>query len=101
MDKEALFSPLPTAEVHISVGTVTVRGMSRAEALGQLANCEEGDDEAVVIHLCMMDPKLSFEEAKKWATEGPSRDIEEVVGKALLLTGGAPGQNLERPFREG
>lgn len=101
MDKAALLAPLPEADVEISVGTVKVRGMSRSQAVGQLAPCDAGDEEGMIVHLCMIDPQLDFEEAKQWAKGGRSKDVQAVIEKALELSGGAPGQNLERPFREG
>jgi hypothetical protein len=102
VDKEAFLAvSLPTEPLEISYCTVQVRGMSREEALTQLAPCPESDSEAMVIHLCMTDPKLTFEEAKGWAAKAPSNDVKAVFQKAIELSGGAPGQNLERPFRQG
>lgn len=88
MDKGALLNPsaAPTDEVAISAGTVTVRGMSRAE-LG-LATGDPLLNERRIIAACMIDPVLTEDEAAQWqSAPGTAGDILDVIDTINRLSG--------------
>lgn len=88
MDKSRLInrSSAPTDEVEISVGTVTVRGMSRHE-LG-LADGDPLENERKILAACMVDPVLTEDDVAQWqATPGTAGDILDVVDTINRLSG--------------
>jgi hypothetical protein len=94
MDKETLLKPrLPERDVDIpDVGTVRVRGLSRAEALGIQAL---GDDTAAVEHrillLGLVDPKLTAEDVAEFYAAAPAGEIDPIVSAVVELSGLAEG----------
>jgi hypothetical protein len=99
VDKELLFKPraatasgMPEGDVDVpGVGTVRVRGMTRAEALtlrafaGNVAKAE-----AVMLSFGMVDPALTEAEAARWISVSPATEIEDVTDKISELSGMKP-----------
>jgi hypothetical protein len=97
VDKEALFNrSLPTAEVEIpGVGTVTVRGMSRMELMLAAKPDDHMEQEALLLHWCMVDPALSKSDAKRWQESSLPDEIAKVTEKIRDLSGIKPGGDRE------
>lgn len=92
MDKALLFkSRLPEGDVEVpGVGTVRVRGLSRAEAYA-LQEAEQQPDvlarERVVVALCMVSPPLTEDEVGEWQKVSPAGELEAVSDKIGELSG--------------
>jgi len=85
---------LPEDKVDIAgVGTVTVRGLNRKEAL---AVRESGDDpsdqEPWIIHFGMVEPALSIDDAREWIKVAPAGELQELTVRIAELSGMAEGQ---------
>lgn len=104
MDASALLSTtLPTGEVELPVGTVRVRGLSRAEVM-RLQACATRDDlEAETIAAGMVDPSLTVDQAHEWRQVGDNADVRAVSDAILSLSGLGEGDQTakERRFRAG
>jgi hypothetical protein len=105
MDKEALFAPrLPEDDVEVpGVGTVRVRGLSRAEAMHvQAANGPEATERRILA-LGMVDPPLTEAEAGRWQKASPAGELEPVTDRIAELSGMKPGADKEtyKSFRDG
>ncbi len=97
MDKEALLKPrLNEAEVEIpNLGTVRVRGLSRAEVLMvRKATDDAGVDgpraltlERKMLALAMVDPKLTEAEVGQWQHAAGVGEINVVSEKVQELSG--------------
>jgi hypothetical protein len=89
-DKELLFkSRLGEADVEIpGVGTVRVRGLSRAEVMS-IQNTAEGTEaiERKMLALALIDPKLTEEEVGKWQHASVAGELEPVTHKVTELSG--------------
>lgn len=92
IDKAALTKArLPEREVEVpGVGTVRVRGLSRAESLriGQLAG--DGDLDGSEVYLLaagMVDPALSEDDVIEWRKAAPGDELTPVVEAILVLSG--------------
>ena len=90
MDKSELFKPrLPEEDVEIpGVGTVRVRGLSRAEALA--LNGHEGSPERVermLISKAAVDPELTPEDVAKWQEAAGAGELEPVMVAITRLSG--------------
>lgn len=89
MDKEALLKPrLPEAEVEIpGVGTVRLRGLSRAEAM--MIQGIKGIDatERKLLHLALVDPVMTEAEVGQWQKSAPAGELEPVTDKVTELSG--------------
>lgn len=76
---------IQTEEIELSGGTVTVRGLSRAEALRM---AEHGDNvrelEIDVIATATGTPP---KDAADWYEEASSQDVEQIVKTVLRLSG--------------
>lgn len=99
MDKEALFTPrLPEEDVEIpGLGTVRVRGLSRAEAMKIRDRSDVEAQERLMIALGMVDPKLTEAEVGKWAKAAPAGELQpvsEVIGRLSGLIEGADKSDL-------
>lgn len=87
MDKDELIHKyrISEGEVQLPQGTIRVRGLSRAEVFKvQEMNVQEG--EAHTLHLAMLDPKISLDEAKEWQANSPAYEIEPVTDKINELS---------------
>lgn len=91
MDKNALLSDRMsgrTAGVDIEgLGEVTVRGLSRYEMI-QAGKIEDPvNQERYILHLAMMDPRLTEEEVGQWQQGSPPDEINRVAMKVNELSG--------------
>lgn len=108
IDKEALLKPrLAEREVEIpGVGSVRVRAMSRAEALG-LRNVPPGDLAAVERYMLrhgLVEPVLTPEEIVQWQQASPGAELDAVVDAIADLSGvkeGAPRQAYDQFRNDG
>lgn len=98
-DKEALFKPrLPEADVDVEgLGTIRVRGLSRAEALQvqKLQGSGVAALERAMLALAMVDPKLSEGEVRQWQDAAPAGELEPVTDMVQELSGMAEGAAKE------
>lgn len=75
--------------------TVTVRGMTRMEAL--LVGKQDGADkiEPLALHYAVVDPPLTLKEAEQWMRTAPSSEVGPVVRAINRLSGGADRADKE------
>lgn len=93
MDKAALLAAaadaLPTEDVEIpGVGTVTVRGLSRAESL--IVGKAEGDPtatERAMLRFGLVDPAMSETDVKEWLKVAPNAHVDPVTKAIARLSG--------------
>lgn len=93
MDKAQLMAAaaaaLPTEEVEIpGVGTVTVRGLSRAESL--LVGKAEGDPtitERTMLRFGLVDPVLTEAEIRDWLKIAPNSHVDPISNAIARLSG--------------
>jgi hypothetical protein len=93
IDKELLFkSRLPEADVEVAdIGTVRVRGLSRAEVLSvQQTQGAAAAIERKMLALALLDPKLTEKEVQKWQEASDAGEIEPVTNKVVELSGMDP-----------
>ncbi len=73
---------------------VVVRGMTRGEAAGMRAL--DQDDviglEAYALSICLVEPKLTVEEARQWLDQEGADYVQRVIDAAQRLGGQAQGQ---------
>lgn len=88
IDKERLLKPhLPEADVEIpGVGTVRVRGLSRAEWL-DIRDLTGVEADAKAIAMTLVDPELTEAEAMEWLNNSLIIEAGLVVSKMLELSG--------------
>ena len=89
MDKELLLKPrVPEGQVELPVGTVTVRGLTRAEVfVVQKFGTTVELFERKMLALGMVDPQLTESEAGRWQAGSPAGEIEPIVDKIRELSG--------------
>lgn len=89
VDKEALFKPrLPEADVEVEgLGTVRVRGLSRAEAMKVQNLSGTAAIERAMLSMAMVAPKLSEGEVRQWQEASIAGEIEPVTNKVAELSG--------------
>lgn len=91
VDKELLFKArLPEADVEIEgIGTVRVRGLSRAEALSIQKVAGSGTDilERKMLALAMVSPRMTEGEVREWQEAAPAGELEPVTVKVQELSG--------------
>lgn len=89
---------LDTEEIDLPIGRVEVRGLSRFELL--LAGKLAGDDTAVMeqhmLHMAMVSPAVSLEQAKAWQKASPAGEIRPVVETINRLSGVGQGADKSR-----
>lgn len=88
VNKELLLkSRLPEAEVDIpGVGTVRVRGLSRAEVLG-MKDLPNGEAEQRMVSAGLIDPELTADEVAEWQHVALVGEIDVIVTKIMDLSG--------------
>ncbi|MEH1013048.1 hypothetical protein V6U90_08045 [Micromonospora sp. CPCC 206060] len=88
VSKEALFAPrLPEDDVEIpGVGTVRVRGLSRAEVL-KVQRLGKAERDAHMIALGMVDPPMPVTDVQRWAEASPAGEMEAVSRRIGELSG--------------
>ncbi|TDB71804.1 hypothetical protein E1211_15225 [Micromonospora sp. 15K316] len=95
IDKAALLRPrCPEQDVDLpGVGTVRVRGLTRAEVLDIGRRANDGENtEASALALAMVDPKLTEDEVRQWtevATFGELEALNHVINKLSGIAGRA------------
>lgn len=91
IDKELLLKRrLNEREVEIpGVGTVRVRGLSRAEALAcqKVGTSDVGALEQKILHLGLVDPRLTEVEVAEWYAAAPAGEIDPVTTAIQELSG--------------
>ncbi|MGA5306517.1 hypothetical protein [Micromonospora taraxaci] len=95
MDKSALFQPrCPEADVELpGVGTVRVRGLTRAQIIDIAKGTNDGKDmEPLSLSWAFVDPQLTEDEVRQWtqaATFGEVETINKVVNELSGIAGRA------------
>lgn len=91
VDKESLLKArLPEADVDLpGVGTVRVRGLSRAEVLEiqKVAGSGTAMLERRMIAVAMVAPRMSEGEVREWQEASPAGELEPVTDKIQELSG--------------
>ena len=89
VDKESLFaSRLPQDDVEVpGIGTVRVRGLSRAEAnaIQKLTGTEKFEQK--ILAYGMVDPALTEDEVARWLRAASYGELEPVVARIGELSG--------------
>ena len=104
VDKAVLLAAsLPTDTVDIPAGTVTVRGLSRAEVVRLQRSATPDDLDIATLAAGMVDPALTAEEAGAWRAVADNDTIRLVSDRILELSGLTEGDQTakERSFRPG
>ena len=88
MDKAKLLAKRGTSQrdVQVDVGTVKVRGLTRAEVI----QCRDETGKTIdveLIALAMTDPQLTAEEAGIWLETAPAGDYVKVLTAVSELSG--------------
>lgn len=108
VDKAALLMkrPIPERDVEIpGVGSVHVRGLTRAEVMG-LNEYRAGDPDifnAKFLAAGMADPQLTEDEVRDWMAACPFGEVEAITAAILELSGLAEGADKRAmlAFRDG
>jgi hypothetical protein len=100
-DKSILFKArLPEADVEVpGVGTVRVRGLSRAEVMAIRSEVKDEADaikrvaaiERKMLALALVDPELSEAEVGKWQKASTAGEMEPVTDMVQVLSGTVEG----------
>ena len=95
--------PDPYGEPPGSGGTVTVRGLSRAEVVKLQRSATPDDLENLTLAAGMVDPTLTVEEAGAWRAVADNNSVRLVSDRILELSGLTEGDQTakERSFRPG
>ena len=88
VDKAALFAPrLPERDVEIpGVGSVRVRGLSRAESV-TITKVNADEREAHIVAMALIEPRMSVSEVKQWMAAAPAGELEPVSQAVGELSG--------------
>lgn len=89
MDKDTFLKPrLPEREVEIpGVGTVRVRGLSRAEILSARALSGEDATERFILLVALVDPQLTADEVVQWHGSATTAEMSLVLSAIKDLSG--------------
>lgn len=90
MDKATLTTRrVPTAELEIpGVGTITVRGLTRAELLLAGKNTDDtATMERRMLAFAMVDPEMSEKDVEAWQKASPAGEIGPISKKVNELSG--------------
>lgn len=89
MDKEQLLTRrLPTEPYNIpGVGTITIRGLSRAESLKVQACPEVAGKDRLIIEYGVVDPRLTATDVREWQDNATSGEIEALSARIGRLSG--------------
>ncbi|MDG4762428.1 hypothetical protein [Micromonospora sp. WMMD710] len=103
VDKSALFRPrCPEQDVELpGVGTVRVRGLTRAEVLEIGKGVNDGKSmEPYSLSLAMVDPQLTEDEVRQWvrvATFGELEQLNHVINELSGIAGRADKEAYKSP----
>jgi hypothetical protein len=88
-----------TRDVDIpGVGTITIRGVTRAEAFATRSATTEQDAEVQLIAAAVLHPALTVADAHRWCEVASAGEVEAVVRAILQESGLNPGaQNAAFP----
>lgn len=92
LSKESLLArTLPRRDVAVDGGTVTVRALSRSEAV-RVADLQKDVDAAEVFILAcaLVDPALTEDEVRVWRDSAASGEVDAVSTVVLELSGMTP-----------
>lgn len=90
MDKARLFEPyLPEQDVDIpNLGSVRVRGLTRAEAMAVQRHAKDPEkQERVILAFAMVDPELTEAEVGQWQKARPAGEIQQLARVVEELSG--------------
>ena len=87
--KARLLAPhLPEGTVDVpGVGTIHVRGLSRAEVLAFDNSVDAAGREQKLVALAMTSPRMTEEEVATWQTTSGMGEIESVADKIMRISG--------------
>lgn len=98
MDKELLIGDVEveTAPVELKRGTVTVKGLNRAEAI-QIGEAKSIlDRDRKLVSWGMVDPELTYQDVERWQKQPGSAGEIELVSEAIArLSGLLEGSDKE------
>ncbi|MFG3709482.1 hypothetical protein [Micromonospora sp. NPDC047730] len=103
VDKAALFrARCPEADVELpGVGTVRVRGLTRAEVIEIGKGANDGKDmEPYSLSLAMVDPRLTEDEVREWtrvATFGELETLNHEINRLSGIAGRADKEAYKSP----
>lgn len=104
MDKDLLFKPrVPEDDVEIpGVGTVRVRGLTRAEAVMVSETKGAAATERKTLALGLVDPVLTEAEAGQWQKASTAGELQKVSLRIAELSGMMPdsAKDAVRNFRD-
>lgn len=87
MDKAALLAKrLPEGKVELSVGTVTVRGLSRAETIAVQAIDDPATQDRKMLAYGLVDPQLDEDEVAAWEAAAPNSEHRQVLNEIVRLS---------------
>lgn len=87
MDKELFLKPrLPTREVDLEVGTIVVRGLSRAERLACKGK-EAEEQHRLLFSMVFVDPPMTADDVDAWCQAALDSEVETVLAVVLELSG--------------
>lgn len=87
MDRAEFLTPrLPESEVKLDIGTIRVRGLSRAEALA-LKGMEPEEIEVRALAMGMMDPELTVDDVRVWQSVALADEVKAVLDAIYELSG--------------
>jgi hypothetical protein len=97
MDRSELFRQrIPQEDIEIlDVGVVTVRGLSRHEAIVMQAQKGVLAQEMVMLCFGMVEPMLTEDEVKRWQRCSPAGELEPVTKLISRLSGMGPDADKE------
>jgi hypothetical protein len=93
VDKNALLAPrLGEGEHEVpGVGTVRLRGLSRAEVLEARTLADTAAADRFMVSRALLDPKLTEAEVATWAANSGPKEIEDLTGAIVELSGMGTG----------
>jgi len=89
VDKEKLLAPR-IGEGIVSIeglGEIHVRPLTRAQAIEVYKTTDLGDAENMLIHLGMVEPRLTLAEVEAWAQSAPAGEIQAVSQAIGIMSG--------------
>jgi hypothetical protein len=90
MDKSKLIGKrgeMRTAEVEVEGGIVTVRSLTRAEALALREISDPLKFEQYIVSCAMVDPALTKAEVAQWQKNSGALELEDVTDKVMEISG--------------
>ena len=96
MDKDFLTSRrLPTKDIPIEGGVITVRALTRTESMQVGTKKETIERERFMLVCAMVEPPMTYQDVKAWQDCSPAGELEMVTTEIARLSGMLPGQQEE------